>query len=254
MASMRDELAHIGPDELRDEYDLAELGPGQRGKYAAAYALGRQESLDVPHNSAGDLWIAIACGAIPLLTGSAIYWAWRFTRWEVWPRLGLLTVLIGTVFFVVGIIHLGRYWSRAHRRDADTNSRRDVRSLFVAALLIANFPIAGFYAISAVEHMSDYFVHVSNVSDQNIDSLTLVGPGIETKVGPIRSGEEKTITIRFTGEGPLHFQAQQGQELLQGELDGYVCGGLGGDTSLRLLPNGRFDVRRKWDTSFLAGD
>ena len=248
---MRDELAHNGPDELRDEYDLAELGPGQRGKYASAYA---NSPLNAAHNSAGDLTVAIACGAIPLLTGTAIYWTWRVMRWEALPRLGLLTVLIGTVFFVVGIIHLGRYWSHAPRRDANANSWHGIRSLLVAALLIANFPIAGFYAISAVDHMSDYFLHIANISDQNIDSLTLVGPGVTTMIGPIRSGEETSVTLRFAGEGPLHFQTQLSQELLQGELDAYVCGGLGGETSLRLLPNGRFDVSRKWDTSFLAGD
>ncbi len=198
--------------------------------------------------------IAIACGAMPLIAGTAIYFLWRLTRWEFLERLGMFNIFIGLALFAIGVGCVIRQSNDEMSTPNTNNGNTGQRNLLVVTLLLANFPAAIIYGLSAIEVMTRYTVCITNESPTAIEKLVLVGPNSEWSIGVVPAGARVQRELSFGGEGSLSFTAEHEGESIQGEVDGYVTGGLGGDTTLRLLPNGKFDVRRKWDTSFLARD
>jgi len=230
-------------DDLRAEYDLDELRPVVGRGRLAHVAVGNSTENAFPGPSVFvDLWIAISCGAIPLAFGSFIFFTWYYTRRESLPGWGLLTVLLGCVFFVVGCIHLSRYWNAPSSPSNGKPSQRGIQTLLVAALLLINFPAAMFYAVMALALMDQLTITVSNRSSYDIDEFTLTGPGSIKQVGPVRAGESERVFLDFRGEGSVTFQALLGDRKVDGEVMGYVTGGIGGKVDVNLLPDGKFEV------------
>ncbi len=181
---------------------------------------------------------SIALGASPLIIGTLIYSTWRLSRWQWLEMMGLMTILIGLVAFLGGavclILHL-KHYSKATQNSP-------INSLLVGALLIANFPAAIFYISSAIDISTRYTVRVYNDSDHPIESFMILGPGIETEIGPISSGQKAIQHNHPTTDGSLRFSARQHGLNFDGELEGYVTGGLGGDKTVRIKENGSFEI------------
>jgi hypothetical protein len=198
--------------------------------------------------------IAIACGAIPLVAGTAIYFLWRVTRWESLMALGLSNILVGLALFAVGV---GCLLCQSMREESNSDGQpidAGLRNLLVACLLLVNFPMAFVYGLSAMEVMSRYTLQVTNNSGRPVERLLLSGPNLKVELGEIPIGATIENVVDFRGEGPLLFAAELDGEAIDGEVDGYVCSGIGGDTKLRFLPEGKFEVQRKWGIEFLARD
>lgn len=193
--------------------------------------------------------IAIACGAIPLLAGTAIYFTWRLTQLDVMMLLGMLNIFVGLTLFVVGI---GCLIYQAHREWSAGRSVSTRRNAFVAALLLVNFPAAGVYGMSAIDVMSRFTVRIVNDSGGDIDSLEVKGAGFNREVGPMQAGDRTRFYIRNFGEGGAEFTARQHGQDIHGALHGYVTGGE--DVTLRLLPGGKFEVGDNRDVDYLARD
>jgi hypothetical protein len=152
--------------------------------------------------------------------------------------MGLMTILIGVVAFLGGavclILHLKQY-SKATQSSP-------LNSLLVGALLIANFPAAAFYISSAIDISTRYTVRVYNDSNHTIESFKILGPGIETEIGPISSGLKVIQHSHPTTDGSLRFTARQHGLNFDGELEGYVTGGLGGDKTVRIKEKGSYNI------------
>jgi hypothetical protein len=180
------------------------------------------------------LWIALAFGTIPLIVGSAIYFAFRATRLDWLPIAGYFSILAGLAFFVVGIACLIAYAYRQRGVDG--------RTLLVGLLLLFNFPAAAFYALSGFALITQYVVTVVNESDATIDDFVVDGPGVQVELGPIQVGESKQCRVFFDADGTLMFNARQQQLRFDGEIEGYVTGNLGGMATVRIKPGGNFTV------------
>ncbi len=182
---------------------------------------------------------AVAFGASPLIIGSLVYFTWRLTRWNWLEMVGLMTILIGVVAFLGGavclILHLKRE-SRAARTSP-------LSALMVGGLLIANFPVAAFYLSSVIDISTRYTVRVHNDSEHPIESFMILGPGIQTEIGPIPSGKNVVQHNHPTSDGSLRFTARQHELNFDGELEGYVCNGLGGDKTVRIKEKGNFLIK-----------
>lgn len=193
--------------------------------------------------------IAIACGAIPLIAGTAIYFTWRLTQWDLMMLLGMFNIFVGLALFVVGI---GCLIYQNHRESCAGTSIAKRQNAFVAALLLANFPAAGVYGLSAIDVMSRFTVRIVNDSGDSIDSIEVQGIGFEKEVGRMQAGDHTRLYIRSFGEGGAEFTARQRGRDIQGELHGYVTGGE--DITLRLLPDGKFEVRNNREVAYVARD
>ncbi|HEX2477136.1 MAG TPA: hypothetical protein VHK01_20440 [Lacipirellulaceae bacterium] len=180
------------------------------------------------------LWIALACGVIPLIIGSAIYFAFRATRLDWLPIAGYFTILAGLTFFAVGVMCLVAYVYRRRGLDLTT--------FLLGALLFSNFPAAAIYGLSAIGLMTQYVVQVVNESDAVIDSFLVEGPGVRTELGPIQIGESKQCRVFFDADGNLTFNARQQPLRFDGEIEGYVTNNLGGEARVQIKPGGKFVV------------
>lgn len=230
-------------NELRPEYDLSQLQGGVRGKYVTR--LGSSVTLDRSTRQESEklhplLKTAIACGAVPLATGTLIYLAWWFTRWDALPGFGLLNIFCGLVLSFVGVICLAGYL--INERRSVPRASLVVQALLVSGLLLVNYPAAAFYALSAIDLMGRCTVHIANESDTTIESLILIGPGVKVEAGPVQPGGNTSRTLDFVGDGTLDFSAKQQNASFKGQLAGYVTGGIGGEIVVRVKPDGKFEV------------
>lgn len=196
--------------------------------------------------------IAIACGAIPLIAGTAIYFTWRVTRWESLELFGLLNIFVGLALFVVGVGCLLRQTLQGESSKEQQPHSARLQSSVVACLLLVNFPAALVYGISAIDVMSRTTIRIVNESGREFDAISFQGAGVDKRVGPMSPRDYERIYVRASCEGGIEFVASQGGREIKGELIGYVAGGE--DITLRFLPDGKFEVGNNRKTPYLARD
>lgn len=189
------------------------------------------------------LKFAALLGASPLLVGSLIYGVWRVTRWHWLETAGLLTILLGSGAFVAGVIALVWHVLREGKDGRTARSRLWPEGVLVGGLLLANFPAAFFFILSAIDVSTRYTLRVHNDSDRPIESLVVTGPGVRLEFGPIAPGRDLRWLLHFAGEGPLDFSARQSGFQFGGQLEGYVTTGSGGKKSIRVRRGGAVEIQ-----------
>jgi hypothetical protein len=85
---------------------------------------------------------ALACGVMPMATGTAIWLLWVRTRWDWLQLAGLLTLIIGLGLFLWGVLHVLVYLNIALRNPLSGRVGVVLEGLTALAVLIANFPVA----------------------------------------------------------------------------------------------------------------
>lgn len=185
---------------------------------------------------------AIVLGASPLLVGTLIYVMWRYTQWEWLEAAGGLTILVGLVAFYRGASALCRHLWFESRAQLISSRTLFLQAVVVGSLLLANFPVAGYFALSAVAVSMQYTVRVYNKSDQTIDSFIVTGPGVRIELGPIASGQYTRRDILIQTDGTLEFTARQQELEFKGELEGYITGGMGGFKDIRVKQGGVYEI------------
>jgi hypothetical protein len=186
---------------------------------------------------------AVVLGAAPLLLGTLIYGTWRFARWQWLETAGLILLPIGFVAFVMGTVALVRHLLGEFQEEGTPRNSLWLQAFLVGGLLLANFPAATFFTLSAIDVSTRYTVRVHNDTDQPIGSLVVTGPGVRIELGPVPPGQHTRRHLHFRGDGPLAFSAQQQELQFGGQLEGYVTGGLGGDKSIRVKQGGVYEIQ-----------
>ncbi|WP_339747674.1 hypothetical protein [uncultured Rubinisphaera sp.] len=185
---------------------------------------------------------AIVLGASPLLVGTLIYVMWRYTQWEWLEAAGGLTILFGFVAFYMGASALCRHlWFESRALQISSRTLL-LQAVVVGSLLLANFPLAGYFALSAVAVSMQYTVRVFNKSDQTIDCFIVTGPGVQVELGPIASGQHTRRDLLIQTDGTLEFTARQQELEFKGQLEGYVTGGMGGFKDIRVKEGGVYEI------------
>jgi len=187
------------------------------------------------------LKLATALGAVPLALGTCIYVAWRVARWPWLPVAGLWMLLFGFASVIAGEIALV-FHVRTSRRTGRGERHVRLRTLLVAALLLANFPAAIFYTLSAVEILTRYTVIVRNEGDVAVESFVVTGPGTRIEMGPIAPGDQAETHLHFRGGGTLRFATRQGGHDTVGVIDGYVTSNVAGEKTVRVGRGGDFRI------------
>ncbi len=185
---------------------------------------------------------AVLCGAIPLVFGTSIYFAWRLTRAGWLETAGLYTIVVGLAAFVTGAIQLAAYLVEQSRTKATARRALWIQGLAVGGLLLINFPAAWIYMLSVSEIYDRYTVQVTNEGKSPVESFVVTGPGVRVEFGPIASGKTVKRHLHFGGDGTLDFTVRHGQQQSKGTLEGYVTGGLGGSKTVRVKQNGECEI------------
>ena len=191
------------------------------------------------------LTTAIVCGAIPLALGTAIYVTWRVISWDWLMAAGLFTVLGGLLLFVIGAGCLIKYVFREADCKRDRRVSLELQTLLVGGLLFVNFPAAAYYAWSAVGLMTRYTVCIANETGAVVDNVVLTGPGVHVDTGPMSAGSRSWHNFHFSTDGTLEFSAHWQDGRSEGPIEEYVTNGVGGSATLRLLPDGEYEIDRQ---------
>lgn len=185
---------------------------------------------------------AVFCWALPLFSGTVVFIAWLATRATWLQRAGLLTIVLGTLLFVGGVVSLGMFYQGLCRAAPDLARTWSKRCRVLALLLIANFPIAIGITIAAVAEETKYTVVVRNTGSVPVDRFVLSGPVFQRDLGPIAPGGSVRHAFYVAGDGQLTFTAVQGGTTFGGTIDGYVTNGVGGDKEVT-IQNGTSTVK-----------
>ena len=128
------------------------------------------------------LLAAFVCALIPLVTGTAIFCAWLWLRWDGFMDAGVATIFAGLVLFGVGSVCLGVHVAESGRSRSISFWQFHKASVVAGALLISNFPVAAAYALTAMDI-------VATSRDQNI---------LNSQIKSLRSGERDSIYLYDT--------------------------------------------------------
>jgi len=197
--------------------------------------------------------MAIACGLLPMLLGTAIFAAWLFTDYDALEIIGLLFIYGGIVLFVAGIVSLLVFVSRARMGGIAYRTPTTV----ALALLILNFPLCVAYVSIAFAMESAHVVTVVNRTDIPIEALTLTDPiGRQFRVGTVAPGQVHHACPEFSGEGAVQFSLIVDGETRAGTLIGYLADPLGSHATLlvskELTAKASEDFRRISLADFLS--
>jgi hypothetical protein len=158
--------------------------------------------------------IALACGLLPMAVGTLVFLGYLVSRDMSFAVLGFFTIFAGLAATFVAAVCLAVYYAQMKRAgEADRVVAR--RNLWrAAAVVIANFPLAGLYAgvgLFMLNRQSER-VNVVIANQDATPTLVQLDTGGDTQVvGPIAAGGTGSATIEFGGKGLSATLTRSGQ-------------------------------------------
>ena len=181
---------------------------------------------------------SLACGAIPLISGIAIFLLWCVTRANVLMVAGVLNIYGGVIVASVRLLLLLLYVVMHWRQK-----RTWLRALFAISFILVNIPVCMAIIKPVIVNETSYTVTIVNDSDIALDKFTIVGPGLSHTWENIKPGESKKHRSYLAGEGSVDYAAVGGGWEYSGTIDYVhaVFNSLGGEMHLRFTANKEFE-------------
>jgi hypothetical protein len=191
------------------------------------------------------LVLALACAALPLLSGVAVFVAWVYTRANWLASAGVVVMGVGVVLFLVGIGALIRHLRVARHAPDAPHRPRMLAVVLIGGLLFVNFPAAAVltYLVIAIE--SSYTVVVCNQTGCELTDVRVEGGGCSADFGSIASGDSGRRVFWVRHDGRLEITAREGADTRSKIIDEYVTNSLGGHTTVTLHPDGAIAIVRR---------
>lgn len=176
-------------------------------------------------------WLAIVCGLIPMVLGSAVFAAWLETDSDSLEIVGIVAIYLGLPLFAVGVVALVVFTAAA--RKSEIAYRRSTAIALI--ILVANFPLCVVYVSLAFAMESAHLVTIDNGADVGVGELILSDPaGRQFPVGTVPPGEIRHACLDLAGEGVVRFAFTIDGETREGVLIGYLAAPLGSHATLRV--------------------
>ena len=115
----------------------------------------------------------------------------------------------------------------------------------IGGSLLLTVAVAAFFIHVTIENQLRYKLRVVNQSGIPIESFLVSGPGIRLDLGPIASNGQVLHRLDFSSDGSLHFSAELGDKKFSDEIEGYVTGNLGGNTTIKIHPGHSYEINKK---------
>ena len=182
--------------------------------------------------------LSLMCGVAPLVVGTCVFLLWWLVRWDALMTVGMLTMLGGTIAFVVGVVCLAVYLRRAARMHAYPVKRLVVQGLLAGGLLLANFPAAAGMAVFAFHEKTKYAILLVNDSPEPLERFAVsISHSHQTvECGPVPPHTSARRSFSVWSEGELRYRALQHGQQIEGVIDGYVTPHVGGDKTIVVTP------------------
>lgn len=186
--------------------------------------------------------VSLACAALPLVAGLAIFAIWLATRWDWLMLAGVFTIYGGLVLICVGVLALATGLWLARSRPNHGKQRPWLSAAICGVMLIANFPVAGGLTYSALQIETAYTVVITNSSTDALRDVRVAGGGCDVSFGTIQPGDKVKRTFWFQCDGRLELVAEGTAGSYQETIEDYVTGGWGGKASVTVNCNGTLVV------------
>ena len=109
-------------------------------------------------------------------------------------------------------------------------------------IILLNFPAAYLCAVSAINVMIQYVLVIENRSNSEITNMVIAAPGVDERFDTVESNTKKVLELSFEGDGSLIFKAEQDRTELDGQIESYVTGNMGGSATLIFENNGQYEI------------
>ncbi len=185
---------------------------------------------------------AVICGAVPLIVGVSVFLLWLVTRWDQLMTAGVATLYAGAFMLLIGVLELARYGWLGLKTPEFPRRKLWRSTLGVAALLMANPPVAAGVAFAAISVDTRYTVVVHNNTLQPLINARVFGGNCDETLSTIAPGDKARHSFRIECEGELKFSAAGGATIYTGTIDGYVTNNLGGYTVVTVNADGTLTV------------
>ena len=129
--------------------------------------------------------IALACALLPMGVGLITFILWAFLRYEMFVRIGLATIALGTILAAVGFICLGIYgWTVSQSAPIDQDIvRKQLRRS--TALLLVNFPLALVLGFSSNLMTRRQGVFLENAGRVTVPSFVIQCGSMSKELAPL---------------------------------------------------------------------
>lgn len=196
------------------------------------------------HRMGAAYMLALLLGALPLVLGVSIFFAWWATdaRWLI--DAGFVTLYGGIASVSIGAVALAYSCRRGWREPAAHRRAICLPALACAALLLSNFPVAVGVVLAASVIESRHVVTVHNATEERLDDVRIVGGGCDVLLGPIPPGGSARAAMWFQHDDSLRLRTRSATSEHETDLDVYVCRGLGGRTSVVVHADGKAEAKQ----------
>lgn len=186
--------------------------------------------------------VALFCGLEPLLVGTLIFIAWLISRARWLEYAGLVNIIAGTCLVWVGLVCLGVYFHQARQQQVAGYLKR---SLLALALMVANYPVAITFILTAEYLLSQSTVVVHNQSELSVQAFRLQERDIVYELGDIVPGQTVEHSFHFQHEGSVDYSLMWDGQSHSGVMFGYVTSGLGVTAVMEIDASGMVSVREE---------
>lgn len=187
------------------------------------------------------LQVAYFCALAPLSVGTTIFFSWLLLRWDTLMLAGILTIYVGTLLFLVGVVSLSAHWFRMRQNGSANRQLLTKKSVLVALLLVINWPLAFFYASTAINIETGYCLVIFNNSKTPVEVI-VSGGGIQVDFGTLAPSTQSSDTFHFDRDGELTIQSTQNGNESSYLVEGYVTPGIGGSKQVIIQSDGKIQT------------
>jgi hypothetical protein len=174
--------------------------------------------------------IALFCGLFPLVVGVSIFVLWLFTHWPWLMTAGMMTILAGIGFVVVGFLALDSFCWKYESPTSPSPPKR------------FNFPIALAIVATVVALVTRYTVTVFNSSQQPLQNVSVVGGGCDQSLGTILPDGKASCSLWPQHDGELRLHTVCGNTTHSDIIEGYVTNNMGGRAVVTFHPDETISV------------
>jgi len=178
--------------------------------------------------------VPLVLGAAPLTIGISVFLLWLITGGRWLELVGIFVLYTGFASVVSGLVLLTFWVLRRIHSDDWAREQLMGRTIFVAIVLVINFPVAGLILWTTYNLSTRYTVVVRNNGSASMESGAITGGGVSLDLGSIDPGASVTKRFRIGQDGILMFSGEQGGRKLQIVVDGYVTNGGGGQKQIEI--------------------
>ena len=198
------------------------------------------------------LRLALVCGLLPLVAGTAVFLAWIATDHAWLVGVGSLVATSGAILVLAGLAAL----TLDMRRARSAGRRRwHARTVVVLALLLSNIAAFLLYAATALAMIDADLVTLTNSGATPIGPIEITDPsGQALGIGHLAAGETRQICTTFKGEGAVTMRVERNGNAETLILVGYTTELLGSRVTADLAAGSapREEVHRISGAEFLG--